>query len=152
MIPGRNASKHSAGLSPIAQIRHQDSPRPVKISLQALHNLTITVGGTGIEFLEHHGTEPKGCIGSESAERQSRIVAPPQCGNVNGRVEKGRLHLTTQRAVYVLDVNATLDETLSGFENQSVALVFGNRQIQCTLDGLSLGFRSQSFLGALYFH
>src|SRR5258708_878975 len=130
MILGRQASKDSAGLSPVAEIWNQDSLRPVKISLQALYNLTITVGCAGIEFFEYHCTEPKGCISSEPTQRQGGIVSSPQCS----------------------DVNATLDETLSGFENQSVALVFGNRQIQRTLDGLGLGFRSQSFLGALDFH
>src|SRR5208282_5254968 len=115
--------------------------RPVKISLQSLDYLTITVGYAGIEFFEHNCTEPKGRISREPAQRQSRIVPSPQCRNVNRRVKQGGLHLTTQRAVHILDVNATPDETLSGFENQSVALVFGNHQIQRTLDGLSLGFR-----------
>jgi hypothetical protein len=149
---GRQASQHSAGMSQVAEIRHQDTLRPVKISFQALHNLTVAVGGTGIKFFEHHCTEPKGRIRSESSERLGRIISSTECGNVNGRVEKGGLHLTTQRAVYILDVNATLDETLTGFKNQSVALVFGNRQIQRALDSLSFGFRSQSFLGALDFH
>jgi hypothetical protein len=152
MILGRQASQHSAGLSPVAEIRHQNALRPVKISLQALYNLTVAVGGTGIKFFEHHCTEPKGRIGSKSAHREGRIVSSPQGGNVNGRVEKGGLHLTTQRAVYVLDVDATLDETLIGLKDQSVALVFCNRQIQRTLNSLSFGFRSQSFLGALDFH
>src|SRR5207253_6335472 len=62
------------------------------------------------------------------------------------------LHLTTQRTVYVLDLNTTLDKARGGLKSQSIALVLGNRQIQRTLDGLSLGFRLQSFLGALDFH
>jgi hypothetical protein len=152
MILSRQASKHSADLSPVAKIRNQDSLRPVKISLQAFYNLPIAVGRAGIEFFEYHGTEPKRRIRSEPAQRHDRIVSLPQCANVNGRVEQGGLHLTTQRTVYVLDVNATLDKALSGFESQSIALVFGNRQIQCTIDGLRLGFRAQSFLGALDFH
>ena len=118
----------------------------------AFYNLTIAIDCASIEFFEYDCTEPKGRIRSEPAQCQDRIVSSPECGNVNGRVEQGRLHLTTQRAVYVLDVNSALDETFSGFENQSVALVFGNRQIQRPLDGLSLGFRSQSFLDALDFH
>jgi serine/threonine protein kinase len=92
--------------------------------------------------------EPKGCISSEPTQRQGGIVSSPRWSNVNRRVKQDGLHPTTQlpqRAEYVLDVNATLDETLSGFENKSVALVFGNRQIHRTLDGLGLGFRSQSF-------
>jgi len=151
MILGNQATKHSAGLSPVAQIWHQDSFCPIEISFQTFHNLTIPVACAGIEFFEHHGTEPKGCIGGEPAQRQGRIISSPQCSNINRRVEQGRLHLITQRAVRVLDINATLDETLSGFENQLVPLVFGNRQIQRTLDGLSLGLRSQSFLSALDF-
>src|ERR1700722_17975468 len=151
MIPGRQASKHSPGLSPVPKIRNQDSLRPVEISLQAFYNLTIAIVCASIEFFEYDCTEPKGRIRSEPAQCQDRIDSSPECGNVNGRVEQGRLHLTTQRAVNVLDVNSALDETLSGFENQSVALVFGNRQIQRPLDGLSLGFRSQSLLGALDF-
>src|SRR6266700_352083 len=152
VILGCQASKYSANLSPVAEIRHQDTLRLVKISFQALHIPTVAVGRTSIKFFEHNCTEPKGRIHGDSAERQGCIVSSPQCGNVNGRVEKGGLHLTTQRAVYVLDVNATLDETLTGFKNQSVALVFSNRQIQRTLDGLSLGFCSQGFLGALDLH
>ena len=117
MILGRQASKHPAGLSPIAEIWNQDSLRPVKISLQSLYHLTITAGCAGIEFFEHHCTEPKGRISREPAQRQGRIVSSPQCSNVNRRVKHCGLHLTTQRAVHVLDVNATLNETLSGFEN-----------------------------------
>ncbi len=152
MILGRQASKHSAGLSPVTEIRNQDPLRPVKISLQAFYNLTIAVGSPGIEFFEYHGTEPKRRIRSQPAQRQNRVVSLPQGGNVNGRVEQSGLHLTTQRTVYVLDLNAALDKALGGFESQSIALVFANRQIQGALDGLRLGFRSQSFLGALDFH
>jgi hypothetical protein len=64
-------------LSPIAEIRNQDSLRSVKISLQALYNLTITVGCAGIEFFEYHCTEPKGRINSEPAQRQDRITSSP---------------------------------------------------------------------------
>jgi hypothetical protein len=117
MILGRQASKHSAGSSPVAKIRNQDSLRPVEISLQALYNLTIAIDCASIEFFEYDCTEPKGLIRREPAQCQHRIVSSPECGNVNGRVEEGRLRLTTERAVYVLDVNSALDETLSGFEN-----------------------------------
>ena len=88
MILDRQASKHSAGLSPVAEIRDQDTLRPVKISLQAFHNLTVAVGRTSIKFLEHYCTEPKGRIRSESTERQDRIVSSPQRGNVNGESKR----------------------------------------------------------------
>jgi len=77
MILGRQASKHSAGLSPVAEIWNQDSVRPVEISLQALYNMTIAVVGTGIKFFKHHCTEPKGCISGESADREGRVVSSP---------------------------------------------------------------------------
>ena len=66
-------------------------------------------------------------------DRAKRILVPnlsdwTQADRVLARL--AAMHLTTQRAVYVLDVNATLDKALGGFESQSIALVFGNRQIQ----------------------
>ncbi len=136
---------HLPLVSPVAKIRNQNSSRPVKISLHAFHNLTIALDCARVEFFEYHGTAPEGRIRSDPAQRQGRFVPRRSAENVNGRVEQGGLQLTTQRAVYVLDVNSALEETLSGLENQSVALAFGNHQIQRPLDGLSFGFARKAF-------
>jgi hypothetical protein len=45
VIIGGQASKHSAGLSPVAAIWHLDAIIPLEISLRALDNLTVSVGG-----------------------------------------------------------------------------------------------------------
>jgi hypothetical protein len=58
MILGRQASEHRAGVSPVAQIRHEDSFRPIKVSLQSFHHPTITVGRPGVEFFEYDCAEP----------------------------------------------------------------------------------------------
>ena len=59
------------------------------------------------------------------------------------------MHLFTQRAVHVSDVDAALDEALRGLDREPVLLMFGNRQVQSALDGLSLSLRLQKFLSAL---
>jgi hypothetical protein len=68
----------------------------------------------------------------------SRLFQPAGKLLLSRRYEVARYHLAIQRAVHVLNVNATFNKTFRSFENQSVPLVFGNRQIQCTLDGLGL--------------
>ena len=62
-----------------------------------------------------------------------------QGGNVNRSVEECGLHLTNQRAVDVLNLDATLDETLRGLKDQAVLLMLRDREVQSTLDGLGGG-------------
>jgi len=54
-------------------------------------------------------------------------------GHVNGRVEKNRLHLLIQSAVYVPRIHAAFDEAVVGFNRQPVFHVFGDG-VEGTLD------------------
>jgi hypothetical protein len=74
---------------------------------------------------------------------------PTQCGYIYGSVEDCGLHLANQRAVDVLDLNATLDKTFRGLRNQTVLLVFRNREVQSALDGFGFRLGMQRSLGAL---
>ena len=59
------------------------------------------------------------------------------------------MHLTNQGAVDVLDLNTALDEILSSLLDKAVLLVFRDREIQRSLNCLSLRLGVQSSLGAL---
>jgi hypothetical protein len=58
MIFGRQPSKHSAGLSPVAEIGYQESFHPVKISFQSLYHAPLPLTSAGVEFLKHNRTRP----------------------------------------------------------------------------------------------
>ena len=57
--------------------------------------------------------------------------------------------LAIQFAVNIFDLAAALDEALVRLKSQSVALTLCNNEVQCLLDSLSLGLRTQSFLNTL---
>ena len=148
-ILGRQPSQHFAGLSPIADIRHQDALHSVKTSRQSLNYAPLAVTGNSIKFFEHHRTQPQWCVGSQPPGGENSVASPTQGGNVNGSVKKSGLHLATQGSVHVFNINTALDKALCGFEHQTVLLVFRNRKVQGALDGFSLRFRVQRSLCAL---
>ena len=52
------AGQHFARLSPVTEIRHQDSFRPAEISLQSFHRITRSFAGARVELFEHNRTQP----------------------------------------------------------------------------------------------
>jgi hypothetical protein len=55
-------------------------------------------------------------------------------GNVNGRVEEDRHDLLVQCAVCGSSIDAARDETVAGLDRQPVSQVFGDDEVERTLD------------------
>jgi hypothetical protein len=82
-------------------------------------------------------------------EGRAASFPPTQRGDLNRSVEKGGLHLPTQRAEDVLDLDTTLDKSLRGLKDQAVLLMLRNREIQSALDGLGVRLGMRWSLGTL---
>jgi hypothetical protein len=146
---GRQPRQYSTGVGPIAQIGHQDPSRPAKISFQSLYHAPLPLTSAGVEFLEHNRTQPQWRVIGYLPQHKSRIVSPSQRSYIQRSVEQCGVHLSNQRSIHVLNLNAALDKTLGGLENQAVLLVFRNCEVQSTLDGFGFCPRLQRSLGPL---
>ena len=105
--------------------------------------------GAGVQLFKHNRTQPEWRVSSYPPEGKRCFVSPAERGYIYGRIEECRLNLTNQVAVDILDLNTALDEMLSSLLDKAVLLVFRDREIQRSLNGLSLRLGVQSSLGAL---
>jgi hypothetical protein len=64
----------------------------------------------------------------------------------------GCIYLLSQLAVNVLNLDSTAYKTFVGFERQSVPFMFGNYEIESTVNRLSLSASAQDLLCTLDFH
>src|SRR5690349_21823302 len=87
VVPGGEPGKGLASPCPVAEIGDDDAPGFRKVAFEAFNDATAARVGSGVQFFENDGAEPKRPALCDSAQTEGCSVRRTHRGNIKGSIE-----------------------------------------------------------------